>query len=139
MSPVSRLKFMLSASFTPRNLSCLAAACHQLWNWLLYSSRNFLEVTCSSIDFLLIGLSIDFQSIWLAERDTCGLSLLKYVEEPEFVPDAGINTLFIIRSVESKLDGLQGNGKSWWYYWVPDTKSVNNLRKCCQFRFLLYR
>jgi hypothetical protein len=49
-------------------------------------------------------------------------SLLKYVEEPEFGPDAGINTVFIIRSVESKLDGLQGNGKSWWYYWVPDNQ-----------------
>ncbi|KAK3160269.1 hypothetical protein QOZ80_1BG0057300 [Eleusine coracana subsp. coracana] len=33
--------------------------------------------------------------------------LLKYVEEAEFGPDAGINTVLIIGSLESKLDGLQ--------------------------------
>jgi len=34
--------------------------------------------------------------------------LLKYVEEAEFGPDAGINTVYIIGSLESKLDALQG-------------------------------
>jgi len=34
--------------------------------------------------------------------------LLKYVEEAEFGPDAGINTVYIIESLESKLDALQG-------------------------------
>ncbi|CAO2174493.1 unnamed protein product [Urochloa humidicola] len=32
--------------------------------------------------------------------------LLKYVEEAEFGPDAGVNTVFIIVSLESKLDAL---------------------------------
>ncbi|CAO2160942.1 unnamed protein product [Urochloa humidicola] len=32
--------------------------------------------------------------------------LLKYVEEAEFGPDAGVNTVFIIGSLESKLDAL---------------------------------
>jgi hypothetical protein len=34
--------------------------------------------------------------------------LLKYVEEAEFGPDAGANTVFIIGSLESKLDALEG-------------------------------
>ncbi|XP_062192430.1 uncharacterized protein LOC133895910 isoform X2 [Phragmites australis] len=37
--------------------------------------------------------------------------LLKYVEEAEFGPDAGVNTVFIIGSLESKLDGLQDSYK----------------------------
>jgi hypothetical protein len=34
--------------------------------------------------------------------------LLKYVEEAEFGPDAGVNTVFLIGSLVSKLDGLPG-------------------------------
>jgi hypothetical protein len=37
--------------------------------------------------------------------------LLKYVEEAEFGPDAGVNTVFVIGSLDSKLDGPQGNGR----------------------------
>ncbi|CAD6239440.1 unnamed protein product [Miscanthus lutarioriparius] len=37
--------------------------------------------------------------------------LLKYVEEAEFGPDAGINTVYIIGSLESKLDALQESCK----------------------------
>lgn len=34
--------------------------------------------------------------------------LLKYVEEAEFGPDAGVNTVLISGSLESKLEMLQG-------------------------------
>jgi hypothetical protein len=34
--------------------------------------------------------------------------LLKHVEEPEFGPDAGVNTVLIAGSLESKPEVLQG-------------------------------
>ena len=34
--------------------------------------------------------------------------LLKYVEEAEFGPDAGVKTVFLIGSLLSKLDALPG-------------------------------
>ena len=36
------------------------------------------------------------------------LRLLKYVEEAEFGPDAGINTVYIVGSLELRLDDLPG-------------------------------
>ena len=34
--------------------------------------------------------------------------LLRYVEEPEFGPDAGVNTVLVVGSLESKPEMLQG-------------------------------
>ncbi|KAL6847849.1 hypothetical protein ACP4OV_021977 [Aristida adscensionis] len=38
-------------------------------------------------------------------------TLLKYVEEAEFGPDAGVNTVFIVGALESKMEGLQDSCK----------------------------
>ncbi|KAL6626682.1 hypothetical protein ACP70R_030408 [Stipagrostis hirtigluma subsp. patula] len=52
--------------------------------------------------FTQIGLPDGMRGEW---------TLLKYVEEAEFGPDAGVNTVFIIRSLESKMDALQESCK----------------------------
>jgi hypothetical protein len=73
------------------------------------------------------------------------LRLLKYVEEAEFGPDAGINTVYIIGSLESKLDALQGqmlnvlvflNRELLDHHALPMAESCKWMSKECALRLL---
>jgi len=52
-----------------------------------------------------------FDRFGLPDRIAWAWWLLKYVEEAEFGPDAGVNTVFLIGSLVSKLDALSESCK----------------------------
>jgi len=54
--------------------------------------------------------------------------LLKYVEEAEFGPDAGVNTVFLIGSLVSKLDALSGQMIN--VFVLSDSKLLNHRVLC---------
>jgi hypothetical protein len=71
--------------------------------------------------------------------------LLKYVEEAEFGPDAGVNTVYIVGSLELRLDDLPGQMLNVWvflnrelldHHALPMAESCKWMSKECALRLL---
>jgi len=77
---------------------------------LFDSTGNFwrLAVIASNLTNVTVASRQIFDRFGLPDRIAWAWWLLKYVEEAEFGPDAGVNMVFLIGSLVSKLDALPG-------------------------------
>jgi len=83
---------------------------------------------CIDFNKITVASRQIFYRFGLPDRIAWAWWLLKYVEEAEFGPDAGVNTAFLIGSLVSKLDALSGQMIN--VFVLSDSKLLNHRVLC---------